>query len=389
MISELHFRTKVVISSHAPWSEYYVTPHYIAMLLGRRARVLFVEPPIRWHPGSPGFSLRRCLQVLAPNVRQVAPSIWALRPRCLPLGRIRGVKKLNAILIARQVLRALRLHDAIDPLLWLCDTENALVLRSALPTAPCVFHAIDYQVSEKDANAAVQLALTSDVVIASSREILASLPVDRKPSYLLPNAWLPWEEPAPAGPPPELQDLPKPYAGLIGTIGSTLDFDLLKDLAKSFQGSLVLIGEPSRGLPPSDARSLAALFKMPNVHHLGRKPTVALQQYIAAFHVCLAPYKQNMRVYSSSPLKVYQYLSFGKPVVSTPVAQLEDLEPLIYVARDRASFVRTVCEIVTSSENPEIIRKRQQFAAANTWEARWATLVDIFQTEPTLRVLAA
>jgi glycosyltransferase involved in cell wall biosynthesis len=182
--------------------------------------------------------------------------------------------------------------------------------------------------------------------------------------------------------------LPKPYAGLVGSLGPTLDFALLNILAENLRASIIVIGEPTGGLSSADRKLLQLLRRKTNVYFLGKRPTAVLAQYIAACDVCLAPYKQNERVYASSPLKYWQYLALGKPVVTTPVAELEDLEPLVRVARDYPSFVDAVRRILDCPEDAQVARRRRQYAASNTWEVRWQSLREFLKSVPTLSVLA-
>jgi len=360
----------------------------MAFLLARTAPVLFLEPRIRWHPAAIGFSLKRLRRLLDANPRPVAPNIWAFTPKTFPCGSSSPVYTLNNVLLTRQIRKTVRQLHFREPILWFCETSNAPTVRAALPQAPCVYHAIDYQRLERDAKAAQDLASTSDVVIASTELILNSLGVTGRPTYVLRNAWAPWPDTAPTAVPPELKNLPKPYAGLVGSLGPTLDFALLNILAENLRASIIVIGEPTGGLSSADRTLLQLLRRKTNVYFLGKRPTAVLAQYIAACDVCLAPYKQNERVYASSPLKYWQYLALGKPVVTTPVAELEDLEPLVRVARDCPSFVDAVRRILDCPEDAQVARRRRQYAASNTWEVRWQSLREFLKSVPTLSVLA-
>ena len=58
----------------------------------------------------------------------------------------------------------------------------------------------------------------------------------------------------------------------------------------------------------------------------GRRPQSAIPSYVAAFDVCLNPFRGSRAADSVSPLKVYEYLALGRPVVSTPMRALQ-MEP--------------------------------------------------------------
>jgi glycosyltransferase involved in cell wall biosynthesis len=118
---------------------------------------------------------------------------------------------------------------------------------------------------------------------------------------------------------PRPADLPpgERILGYTGCLwGDWQDWELVKFLAQSRpEWSFVLIG------PYSDP--LEDLFHgIPNVFFLGPRPHARLHEYIDCFDVGLIPFKAGDFVQTISPLKVFDYLARGKPVVAPPMETL-------------------------------------------------------------------
>jgi len=97
----------------------------------------------------------------------------------------------------------------------------------------------------------------------------------------------------------------------------------------------------------------------------------------------LIPFKINRLTLASNPIKLYEYLSAGKPVVSTALPEVcENASDLVYIARDEEDFVRKVEEAVKEAESPnkELIMRRINFAKENSWEKRIETIEKLLQS---------
>ncbi len=152
-------------------------------------------------------------------------------------------------------------------------------------------------------------------------------------------------------------------------MSSRLDFGLLKWLMEAHpEWSLILVGpEDSTGPPPKEA--WRALRTLPNVHYLGSKPYGELPAYMAAFDLCLVPYIEDEFNRYSNPLKIYEYLATGKPIVSTAIPEVERFGGLIRVARDYEEFERAAEEALAEDDGQRAAAC-QEVAAANSWSAR-------------------
>jgi glycosyltransferase involved in cell wall biosynthesis len=113
---------------------------------------------------------------------------------------------------------------------------------------------------------------------------------------------------------------------------------------------------------------LAALAEAPNIHLVGGQPFAELPAWLGAADVGLIPYAANAYTAAVFPMKVYEYLAAGLPVVSTPLPSLAGVEGIAF-ADTAAAFERTV-ECALGNDSPERRAARLALARAHSWERR-------------------
>jgi glycosyltransferase involved in cell wall biosynthesis len=176
----------------------------------------------------------------------------------------------------------------------------------------------------------------------------------------------------------DVAGLPCPILGFVGNLISLkVDFDLLEAVARARPSwTLVLVGPAG-----ADARSaLARLTELPNVCSFGLRPLEELPSYVAAFDVGLIPYRSNEYTRNCFPLKVYEYLAAGKPVVAAGLPELLGMEPDVVVAEDRNEFIESVEAALSTSGDADVAR-RQRLAGENSWEQRTERLLSVVAHE--------
>src|SRR5262249_1705807 len=89
--------------------------------------------------------------------------------------------------------------------------------------------------------------------------------------------------------------------------------------------------------------------------------------------VCLIPFKINKTTKATDPVKVYEYLSAGKPVVSVALPELESFNDLVYIGRDRDDFLDQL-DTAVAEQDPRLRERRRAFAARNTWAHRYGAI---------------
>ncbi len=232
---------------------------------------------------------------------------------------------------------------------------------------------------EKSAREEAELVEAVDVVFATSRP-LYEMHRHRNPrTFLMPNV-ADVERFAPVGrgevaPAAELAYLPHPVAGFIGAVDAyKVDFELVDEVARRLPGwNFVFVGPVGVG----DGTGESVLPKAPNVHYLGPRPHTSLPSYIAGFDVCTIPYRLNRYTAGVFPLKFWEYLAAGKPVVSTALPGLVDDADCAYLVRNAEDFAAALVEAAQSAAEPRLIAYRTARAAQNSWEARAGSMVKV------------
>jgi len=158
---------------------------------------------------------------------------------------------------------------------------------------------------------------------------------------------------------------PKPVLGYTGTAHpDRVDVDLVEKIARRMkQGSVVFVG-PNQ-LPETDRQRLAACGNF--IMH-GPVPYRDIPAYMRAFDVCITPHCVTPFTESLNPIKLWEYLAAGKPIVATPVAGFRDYPEHVYLAGDAEEFLAAVEAAL--AEPPAKRLARQAEVAAHSWEAR-------------------
>lgn len=173
---------------------------------------------------------------------------------------------------------------------------------------------------------------------------------------------------------PEVTDFPKPVVGFAGNIVPyKVDFGLLETVATARPDwTLLLIGPAHTGTEGA----LARITRLANVHWLGRKRYEEIPRYIAGFDVGICPYLWNAATRSVFPLKLYEYLAAGKPVVASGCPDLAGMEPHVVLTRNADEFVAATAAAL-DRRRPAERAERAAIAAENSWETRTDRLLEI------------
>jgi teichuronic acid biosynthesis glycosyltransferase TuaH len=172
-------------------------------------------------------------------------------------------------------------------------------------------------------------------------------------------------------------DVPPPIVGFVGYIGSRIDFDLMEAVARRGR-SLLLVGPRHWKF---DIDRVNHLLALPNVCWVGAKPFEELPSYQRLIDVGIVPYLDSQFNRGSFPLKTLEYLGAGRAAVTTDLPAMRWLgTDLITIAEAGAEpFADAVDEALFSERTPELMARRQEFAAQHGWDkraAQFAALID-------------
>lgn len=152
--------------------------------------------------------------------------------------------------------------------------------------------------------------------------------------------------------------------GYYGAIAEWIDLVLLEKVAREFPDCLMLlVGDDTAG-----ARH--HLRQLQNVEFTGEVPYTMLPFYLAGFDACMLPFQVIPLTLATNPVKIYEYLSAGKAVVSIALPEIRQFGDLVRTGTDHASFLQAMREALSGRPDPTAVAARQQFAAGQTWTHR-------------------
>lgn len=368
----------IVCVGTADWqTELPINQHQLMGRLAARNRVLFVESLGLRRPQLASRDLRRIGRRLARGLRGVRSvgAVHVLSPLVLPLHGSAAIRSLNRRLLRLQVGWATQRLSMRRPLLW-GYAPQAEELLDVLDPEQVVYHCVDDVAAQKGVDgdsfrvSEERFARRADLVLASAPALAERMKTLSDHVLYAPNvadtalfATALDEGPVDAS----LDSLPRPRLVFQGAIVATkLDLTLLAELARLCpEWSIVLVGPRGAGDPGGD---LSALDRAPNIHFAGPRDAADLPAVLRGADVGLIPYAINDLTRSVFPMKVYEYLAAGLPVLATPLPALEGVEGVERVA-DVEELIAAV-ESELGLDGPQRRRQRSEVAAAHSWEAR-------------------
>ena len=161
--------------------------------------------------------------------------------------------------------------------------------------------------------------------------------------------------------PEDFKNIPKPRVIYVGAIDEWFDVGLLYELASKRNNiSFVIIGDP--------AIDLSRISRLTNVFLLGRKAYKDIPSFLYNSDIGIIPFKLDHPIVNSiNPIKLYEYMACGLPVVASKWKELEIINSPAYLAEDTESFLRGLDEYLKGYDGEKSIR----FSKSNSWESRY------------------
>ena len=172
--------------------------------------------------------------------------------------------------------------------------------------------------------------------------------------------------------PEDLKGVPGPIIGYVGALSSLrLDIDLIEAIATNRQDwSIVLIG------PEDEVFMKSKLHKLPNIFYLGKKNKNIVPPYLKHFDVCINPQLINDVTIGNFPLKINEYLAFGKPVVATSTNPMKEIfRDHVYLASGLDQYLTNI-EKALAEDNDTLRVNRKEFVKNFSWRKIAGILLD-------------
>ena len=316
------------------------------------------------------------------------PNITLTRPVKLLPNTLAAGRRLNEALFRSHVRQAARRLGLENPLLWL-NPHSAVHMAGRMGERSVVYDITDDWTTLTQSPALARLTVAqdaalcrrADAVIVCSERLLEMKRGLAENLHLVPNGVdadhyrrvLDGSGPLPA----PADGWPRPVLGYTGSIHpDRVDVPLVESLARRFpQGTVALVG-PNM-LPVGDRQRLAAC---PNVVLTGPVPYAQVPEFMRAFDVCITPHRVTAFTESLNPIKLWEYLAAGKPIVATDVAGFRDYPQFVRIAPDADGFARAVEAALQESLVAGEARRAE--ARRNSWDARLDHVLGVLNALP-------
>jgi len=382
MITSEVTKPDILCFSSSDWEGVWGSRQQVMACFAKRGyRVLFIEQMagLEHFLRHPDLRLRH-KERRGSNPRSLMENLWVATPPWLIPGRyfFPSVNQVNGWIIKRwltPILGKLNFHDF---LLWIYKPEH-VALIGQFQEAMCIYHCIDeWTAGIRGRKRTVIKSLENrlldraDLVFANSPPTYADKKQLNPNTFRVPSAVNPepFRQALDMTTPvhPSLQYIPLPRIGYCGSINERLDYPILESAVKQYpQYSFVFIGDTYPW--PVNALPLERLKRFKNVYFPGKFLYQEIPSLLKGLQVCLLPYVSDERAFYRSPLKLYEYLAAGKPVVSTDNPEVQEAHDLVYIATSKVDFIELV-DFALKHDSESERQKRLAFAEKNSWDKR-------------------
>lgn len=367
----------IICISSVDWDPIWTRKQQVMSRLPKSNRILYVEPPITLLSPFKDPALWRKWKAWLKGVRHLNDNVYLYSPPVtMPFGnRFRLINRINQWLISVSLRRAASLLEMHNPIVWTYMPNTAdlvdLMGQRKLLVYDCVDEHSEYTgFIDKAVMTEMETDLLKkcDIVFVTAEGLYRSKKDFTQTIYYLPNAanvqhFMKAQDPA-TPVPEDIGAIPGPIIGFVGVIQDWIDLDLVRDAAQSHpEWSFVMVGPVGVGIDVSSLKGL------PNVYFLGRKDLQDLPGYIKAFDVCINPFKINELTDKVSPLKFYEYLASGKPIVSVNMPGVSSFADVVEISENTAGFIKGL-EKAINGDSPDRTAARLERARENSWESR-------------------
>jgi len=174
--------------------------------------------------------------------------------------------------------------------------------------------------------------------------------------------------------PEDIRKIKNPRIGYVGVISDRIDFELVERIAKERKNyNFIFVG----GKYGNVSRMIRKLKRNQNIYFIGDKHYSDLSRYIGSFDVCIVPHKVNEFTLSNDPMKIYEYIYLGKPIVATKISIQSRLVDSVFIAGDEMEFLKYLDMGVELAKDENFVkRQRETIKSDMFWREKARFIVD-------------
>jgi glycosyltransferase involved in cell wall biosynthesis len=377
----------VLLFSTADWDAAYWTnkQHTARHLAALGFRVLYVESPGLRTPTANARDIGRMLRRLKRGLtagRKVESGIWVLSPLVIPFKHhLPLMRTINQGWLRRQVMGFMNRQGFSRPIVW---TYHPFVLETVqgLDYSKLVYHNVDDLAAIPGVDAVAfraeeeRLLNRADAVFTTSEALRDKCAAINPHTHYMPNVTDVdhfGRARQPGNVPDDLAAIPEPRIGFVGVLSDfKVDFALVLEVVRTRPDwNWVFIGEEREGQASPLVKELRGRA---NAHFLGHKPYEILPEYLRGIAVGTLPNLINEYTRSMFPMKYYEYLAAGIPVVTTPLEFARRHGQGLEVGTNAQTFAQAIERQLARGRLTDA--EALDFVGDNTWKHRTVKMLE-------------
>lgn len=358
----------LVCYSHLRWNFVFQRPQHLLTRFAKHMRVFYIEEPI--------FDNADYLEVTQPeeNTWIVVPHLkdnltgqeFTARRKDL-LTNLFAEKTIKDYIFWYYTPMSLSISDIFDPKLVIYDCMDEL---SAFKFAPAGLK-----------EAEDRLLKRADLVFTGGYSLYEAKKHSHHQIYPFPSSIDKQhfqQARSITSDPKDQMSIPHPRIGFYGVIDERMNLGLLATVAQQKpQWHFVIIGPVVK----IDQKSLPVL---PNIHYLGSKSYQELPAYLAGWDISMIPFSLNESTRFISPTKTPEYLSAGKPVISSSIQDVVNpygLNKLVHLADTPEDFITAAETELNTKDRTQWLSQVDAFLLENSWDNTWNQMVQLIESK--------
>ena len=310
-------------------------------------------------------------------IKQKEKNIWVLSPILFPGATNKKIIFINRVIFNFNLFIAMKFLNFKKEYLWTYNPLTSLYLNIE-KFKSSIYHAVDaiehqpFMPKKHIEKQEIILSKKVDKIFVTSKNIINKLKKHNSNITYFGNV-CDYDHFSKAlttnteNIPLDIKCINKPIIGFIGSISEyKLNYKLIHNVASSLKEiNFVFIGPTDDSLNHSN---LNRIKKLKNVYFLGYRKYKSLPSYCAYFDVAWLPLIHNNYTKSMFPMKFFEYLAAGLPVVATDLQSIREFNKLVTITDD---ISKIKISIIKALKNKDFnLKNRLSLAMENTYQKR-------------------
>ncbi len=169
----------------------------------------------------------------------------------------------------------------------------------------------------------------------------------------------------------------KNVIGYFGALASWLDYKLIERIARLNSNYHILL----LGYVYDNKFKTTSIEQYDNVMVLGPIPYSSLPHYAEYFDISIIPFLINETTIATSPIKLFEYMALGKPIISTALPECKKYKSVL-IADNHDEFIELIDQSFRMPKNDTYFEVMKKEAEENTWDARVKLIIECINEHP-------